>query len=171
MVLLLKYDPAARCDLRRITSPSFGIHLTACLLPTCWPACRPACLLTYLPASWLPVCLIVRQSIKLQDDVPRVQPTPQSIDYEVAPQSNLLQYVDHAGYKTELGAEVEVCIILQQHPPIHPAWLSWLLQVLRSRLISGTNYPTTGSSWRYSTAVPSTSTKWLVLLVAVLILL
>lgn len=40
--------------------------------------------------------------------MPRVQPTPQSIDYEVAPQSNLLQYVDHAGYKTGLGAEVEV---------------------------------------------------------------
>ena len=40
--------------------------------------------------------------------MPRVQPTPQSIDYEVAPQSNLLQYVDHAGYKTELGSEVEV---------------------------------------------------------------
>ena len=37
-----------------------------------------------------------------------MQPTPQSIDYEVAPQSNLLQYVDHAGYKTELGSEVEV---------------------------------------------------------------
>lgn len=48
------------------------------------------------------------QSIKLEDNVPRVQPTPQSIDYEVAPQSNLLQYVDHAGYKTELGSEVEV---------------------------------------------------------------
>lgn len=44
----------------------------------------------------------------LDDNVPRVQPTPASIDYEVAPQSNLLQYVDHAGYKTELGAEVEV---------------------------------------------------------------
>lgn len=37
-----------------------------------------------------------------------MQPTPQSIDYEVAPQSNLLQYVDHAGYKTGLGAEFEV---------------------------------------------------------------
>lgn len=48
------------------------------------------------------------QSIKLEDNVPRVQPTPQSIDYEVAPQSNLLQYVDHAGYKTDLGSEVEV---------------------------------------------------------------
>lgn len=48
------------------------------------------------------------QSIKLEDNVRRVQPTPQSIDYEVAPQSNLLQYVDHAGYKTRLGAEVEV---------------------------------------------------------------
>ncbi|CAM9579119.1 unnamed protein product [Ectocarpus fasciculatus] len=47
------------------------------------------------------------ESIKLEDDVPRVQPTPQSIDYEVAPQSNLLQYVDHAGYKTALGSEVE----------------------------------------------------------------
>ncbi|CAM9248489.1 unnamed protein product, partial [Hapterophycus canaliculatus] len=47
------------------------------------------------------------ESIKLEDNVPRVQPTPQSIDYEVAPQSNLLQYVDHAGYETGLGAEVE----------------------------------------------------------------
>lgn len=50
----------------------------------------------------------MRQSIPLEDNVPRVQPTPSSIDYEVAPQSNLLQYVDHGGYKTELGAEVEV---------------------------------------------------------------
>ena len=40
--------------------------------------------------------------------MPRVQATPQSIDYEIAPQSNLLQYVDHGGYKTELGSEVEV---------------------------------------------------------------
>lgn len=43
--------------------------------------------------------------------MPRVQPTPAAIDYEVAPQSNLLQYVDHGGYKTELGSEVEVSII------------------------------------------------------------
>lgn len=50
----------------------------------------------------------VFQSIPLEDNVPRVQPTPSSIDYEVAPPSNLLQYIDHGGYKTELGAEVEV---------------------------------------------------------------
>lgn len=53
-------------------------------------------------------CCCFQQSIKLEDNVPRVQPTPQSIDYEVAPQSNLLQYVDHGGYKTDLGSEVEV---------------------------------------------------------------
>ncbi|CAM9729250.1 unnamed protein product [Choristocarpus tenellus] len=47
------------------------------------------------------------ESINLEDDVPRVQPTPSFIDYEIAPQSNLLQYVDHAGYRTELGAELE----------------------------------------------------------------
>lgn len=57
----------------------------------------------------------------LDDNVPRVQPAPSSIDYEVAPQSNLLQYVDHAGYKTELGAEFEVspickyCIVARRH--------------------------------------------------------
>lgn len=56
--------------------------------------------------------------------MPRVQPTPQSIDYEVAPQSNLLQYVDHAGYKTGLGAEVEV-----RGGLIHPAstWMQMKL--------------------------------------------
>ena len=97
-----------RCD-RRHTTISV-IYLTVCLL-ACLPV-SPACLL-----ACLPVCLILRQSIKLQDNVPRLQPTPQSIDYEVAPQSNLLQYVDHAGYKTELGSEVEVRMILRQYSP------------------------------------------------------
>lgn len=60
----------------------------------------------------------VFQSIPLEDNVPRVQPTPSSIDYEVAPPSNLLQYIDHGGYKTELGAEVEVRLHLVnwRHP-------------------------------------------------------
>lgn len=50
-----------------------------------------------------------------------MQPTPQSIDYEVAPQSNLLQYVDHAGYKTDLGSEVEVLLIILLYHTSLPA--------------------------------------------------
>lgn len=65
------------------------------------------CLPEYLDSTTVTPLL---KSIILEDNVPRVQPTPASIDYEVAPQSNLLQYVDHSGYKTELGTEVEVSV-------------------------------------------------------------
>lgn len=75
-----------------------------CIQQTPVRACRCRCNSTTPPPRTMP------QSIKLEDNVPRVQPTPQSIDYEMAPQSNLLQYVDHAGYKTELGSEVEVLV-------------------------------------------------------------
>jgi cytoplasmic FMR1 interacting protein len=46
-------------------------------------------------------------SISVGDDAPWVQPPPATIDFEIAPSSNVLQYVDHGGFNTGYGSGVE----------------------------------------------------------------
>ncbi|CAM9167660.1 unnamed protein product, partial [Phaeothamnion confervicola] len=56
--------------------------------------------------TFLPMVQIL-ENMPFEDGDPRVQPTPVGVGYEMAPSSNLLSYIDHAGFPTEFNSEIE----------------------------------------------------------------
>ncbi len=50
---------------------------------------------------------MVFEALPLGCSAPQVQPPPLSLSYEIAPAGNVLQYIDHSGFCTNFGSELE----------------------------------------------------------------
>ncbi len=50
---------------------------------------------------------VMCEAIPLEHSAPQVQPPPLSLSYEISPAVNVLQYIDHSGFCTKFGNELE----------------------------------------------------------------